>query len=68
MKVMLDKQKLRAARRAKGLSQERLAELLDISDRHMRNIENHDVDIHAGLLYRLSRELGTTMNELMKIE
>lgn len=65
MTAELDREKLRAAREEKHLSQETLAERSGISDRHLRNLENRKVNLSAAVLWQLSRALGTTMDALM---
>ena len=67
-KAYLDKDRIRAERMNKNPTQEELAERLDISDRHLRSMEKGGINIHADLLCRLSRELGTTMDELMELK
>ena len=48
--------------------QESLAEALDISDRHIRNLCNKDTNASVSLCYDLSRLFGTTIEELLEIE
>lgn len=67
MKIVLDREKLRTIRKMKKITQENLAELLDISPRHMNCIECEEVNIHAPLLYRLSKALNTPMEELLQV-
>ena len=45
--------------------QERLAEILDISDRHVRNLSSRDVNANIDLCYSLSRAFGTSIEELL---
>lgn len=49
-------------------TQNALAEELNISDRHIRNLCSKDTDIYVSLYYRMSRTFGTTMEELLKIQ
>lgn len=65
MTAELNREKLRAARKEKRLSQEALAERSGISDRHLRNLENRQVNLSAAVLWQLSRALDTTMDALM---
>lgn len=48
--------------------QEALAEKLDISDRHVRNLCCKDTDTKLSLCYRMSKVFGTTMEELLIIQ
>lgn len=45
-----------------------VAEKLDISDRHIRNLCSRDTDAYVSLCYRISRIFGTTMEELLVIQ
>ena len=67
MMVSLNRRKLRALRKAKDFTQEQLAEVINISDRHMRTLESKAVDTKVSVLYRISRALETSMDELMEI-
>lgn len=44
-----------------------LAEVLDISDRQIRNLCKKDTDTKLSLCYKMSRVFGTTMEELLVI-
>ena len=44
-----------------------LAEILNISDRQIRNLCKKDTDIKVSLGYKMSRAFGTTMEELLVI-
>lgn len=48
--------------------QEKIAEILSISDRHMRNICNRDTDASVSLCYGLSKLFGTTIEELLVVK
>lgn len=48
-------------------TQDALAEKLDISDRHVRNLCNKDTDTKLSLCYRMSKVFGTTMEDLLII-
>lgn len=52
--VLLDHDKFTKEMEALNTSQERVAELLGISDRHVRNLKTRDSIISAPLLYRIS--------------
>lgn len=49
-------------------TQNALAEKLNISDRHIRNLCSKNTDIYVSLCYRMSRAFGTTMEELLEIQ
>ena len=59
--------KLRAKRRERALTQEKLAEFAGLSDRHIRSMEHGSVgNPSAASLYRISKALDITMDELMQ--
>lgn len=67
--VKIDNNKLRKVRKEMNLTQEQLAEKADLSDRHLRSMENGDVDDpSAVLLYNISKALGKPMEEFFKEE
>ena len=68
MRAQLDRKKLKEIREQNNLTQEQLAELSDISDRYLRNLETIDTNPSAGVLCRISRVLDVTMDELMVIK
>lgn len=49
-------------------TQNALAEELDISDRHVRNLCKRDTDTNVSLCYKISKLFGTTMEELLVIK
>lgn len=51
-----------------NLSQESLAEKLDISDRHIRNLCTKDTDASISLCYQLSKLFDTTIEDLLTVE
>ena len=51
-----------------NLSQESLAEKLDISDRHIRNLCTKDTNASISLCYQLSKLFDTTIEDLLTIE
>ena len=65
MSARLDHQKLRDEMEAQALKQEPLAERLNISDRHLRNLRTKDTDVASSLLYNLSKALQIPMEELL---
>ena len=65
MIVTLNRKKLRARRREKELTQEKLAEESGLSDRYIRSLESETAQPSAPALYRLSLALEVPMDELM---
>ncbi|MCE9621235.1 MAG: helix-turn-helix domain-containing protein [Actinomycetia bacterium] len=59
-------QRLRNARLAAGLSQERLAELASINRTYVGDIEHGRVSITVDMLLSVTRALGTTMATLVE--
>ena len=49
-------------------TQESVAEALNISDRHVRNLCTKDTNAYISLCYSLSRLLKTTIEELLVIQ
>ena len=47
--------------------QEPIAEALDISDRHVRNLCTRDTDASVSLCYKLSKLFGTNIEDLLII-
>ena len=47
--------------------QEPLAEALDITDRHVRNLCKRDTDVAVSLCYKMSKLFGTTIEELLVV-
>ena len=67
MTPVLNREKLRAAREEKALTQEKLAEFSGLSDRHIRTMETKQVDTSASALYRVCKVLGKPMDEFMTV-
>ena len=65
MIVTLNRNKLRARRREKRLTQEELAEESGLSDRYIRSLESETAQPSASALYRLSIALEVPMDELI---
>ena len=63
----LSYRKLRNEMVEKNLKQESFAEMIGISDRHVRNLCNRDMNISVSLCYRLSVVLKTSMESLLVI-
>jgi transcriptional regulator with XRE-family HTH domain len=56
---------VRKRREALGLSQERLAEMADISKNYAGNIERGEYDATIGTLARVARSLGCRVADLL---
>jgi len=68
MLARFDAKRLRAARKQKRLSQMRLAELCESSDRYIRDLERGTKENpSATLVCLMSRVLDVPMDELVKI-
>lgn len=68
MKVEINRKKLRELRKKNNLTQEQFAELVEISDRHLRNLETVCTDSSATVLCRISLALEVSMDDLMTVE
>ena len=58
-------QRIRKIRKARGISQERLAELVDISTTHMSHIETGNTKLSLPVLVALATALETRVDELL---
>lgn len=65
--ALLDHEKLIKAMEASDLTQEKLAEEIGITDRHLRNLREKDTDVSASVLYRMSRAFQTSMESLLTV-
>ncbi|MCI9556375.1 helix-turn-helix transcriptional regulator [Oscillospiraceae bacterium 50-16] len=65
--ALLDHKKLIKAMEAKNATQEELAEEINITDRHLRNLRERDTDISVSLCYRLSQVFQIPMEELLVV-
>lgn len=65
MSTFLDHEKLRREIKDHALKQEPLAEQLNISVRHLRNLCSKDINVSSELLYRLSEVLQIPMDDLL---
>ena len=66
MQVLFDGKKFKAARKQRNLSQTRLAEEAETTERYLRELENGRTDNpSAAMVYRLSVALDLPMEELM---
>lgn len=61
-------QRIRKARKACGLSQEELAEKIDISTTHMSHIETGNTKLSLPVLVRVARVLGVRTDDLLNGE
>ena len=64
-RAVVDREKLRAMRRAKNLTQESLSERGNISVRYLRSLETRDCNPSVSKMYGISRALGTTIEDLL---
>ena len=67
MLVKMDSGELRRLRRAKGLTQEQLAEKAGLSDRYVRSLEKRAVRASIEVLYNLSAALEAPMESLVVV-
>jgi len=65
VKVGLDPKKLKELREQNKLTQEQLADLLNISDRHLRNLESTCVTPTSDTLHRISQAFNIPMDDLI---
>lgn len=65
MPALLDHKKLCEEMSKRSLKQEPLAERLDITDRHLRNLCTKDINVSADLLQKISAVLQIPMEELL---
>ena len=66
--VFFDHKKFDHAIRKSNLKQEQLAEHLDISTRHIRNLKSGDTSISAPLLYKISQEFQKPMEYFLTLQ
>ena len=67
-KLIILGKNIKKARKEKGLSQNELAELLDISREHLANIETAKRTISLGLLFHLCEKLEKSEQELFNFK
>lgn len=69
MSVKLNGEKLKKLREERNITQEALAELAEMGDRYVRDLESgRKSNPSAALLYRISDALGVSMEELLLIQ
>ena len=66
--IKLSHIKLKTKIAEQNWTQDALAEKLDVSDRHIRNLCNKDTDTKLSLCYKMSKAFGTTMEELLIVK
>ena len=66
--ALLDHEKFDNAIRESNLKQEQLAEHLNISARHIRNLKSGDTSISAPLLYKISQEFQKPMEYFLTLQ
>lgn len=63
--VLLDHRRFRSALAEQEFKQESFAEMVGITDRHVRNLCSKDMDVAVSLCYRISTALQIPMPELL---
>ena len=60
--------RLKQLRRRHDLTQERLAELADISEKHVQRLESHEpCGVRLVTLERIAKAFGISLSELLKL-
>jgi len=67
-KALLDHEKFNNSIKESRVKQEQLAEHLDISVRHVRNLRKEDISISASLLYNISQEFQKPMEYFLTFD
>lgn len=68
MPIFLDHEKFSRVIKEKDLKQEPLAERLDISDRHLRNLCSKNINVSSSLLLKISEALQVPMKDLLTVQ
>ena len=68
MPIFLDHEKFSRVIKEKDLKQEPLAEKLDISDRHLRNLCSKNITVSSSLLLKISEALQVPMKDLLTVQ
>ena len=63
--VRLDHEKFAKAMERKQLSQEKIAEEIGITDRHIRNLRERDIDVSSSVLYKMGQVFQLPMEDLL---
>ena len=66
--VFFDHKKFDRAIKESNLKQEQLAEHLNISARHIRNLKSGDTSVSALLLYKISQEFQKPMEYFLSFQ
>ncbi|EOS65943.1 helix-turn-helix domain-containing protein [Oscillibacter sp. 1-3] len=64
----MDHEKFSRVIKEKDLKQEPLAEKLDISDRHLRNLCSKNINVSSSLLLKISEALQVPMKDLLTVQ
>ena len=68
MPIFLDHEKFSRVIKEKDPKQEPLAEKLDISDRHLRNLCSKNINVSSSLLLKISEALQVPMKDLLTVQ
>ena len=60
--------RVRQLRKAGGMTQDMLAEKIEISPRNLSDIENGKVNPYYSTIYSIAKAIGITMSELLNLE
>ena len=60
--------RVRKLRKAGGMTQDMLAEKIEISPRNLSDIENGKVNPYYSTIYSIAKAFGITMSELLNLE
>lgn len=66
--AVLDHEKFNDAIRESALKQEQLAERLNISARHIRNLKSRDTPVSTPLLFKISQEFQKPMEHFLTFQ
>ena len=65
--ALLNHKKMAAIIKASGLTQERFAEKIGISDSYLRSLKREDKNISVNLAYEISREAHCSIENLLSM-
>lgn len=68
MIALLSHEKLKKTLVERKIRQEPFAEMVGISERHVRNLCSRDTDVSVSLLYKISERLNIPMRELLVVK
>ena len=66
-RVLLNHKKMAAIIKASGLTQEKFAEKIGISDSYLRSLKREDKNISVNLAYEISREAHCSIENLLSM-